>query len=236
MKDTTVVMISHHRPVQGTAQCVERVVQGGALVSFSRGHSDVSLGRCAELTRALDDAINHDFNPMKRVFLLVDDDMHFRPTDALELIRHARETGTPSSAVYGNAGGRVCAYKGDGVQWEVGLGLCAVRMDRLLKLAETLGRVRCGMNAKGIHPFACSGLHPSIPERWTSEDFWLSRNLGGFELLPIGAGHYKTYPMFPDEETVRKVVAGDALGTELAAEHHQGYWPDRGAVEAGLDR
>lgn len=177
----------------------------GARVLLGTEISDVTLAR----NRTLSAALTHDAE--RDVLLLLDDDIVFTPTTSQALVDYARETGRPVSAVYGNAKGKLCLC---GMNWDpkakrkmVGLGCCAIPLLRLTEYANTLPDVE-GPDETILKPL-CQSSYVVDWEgklKWCSEDFWLSRELGGFDLLPLAVKHLKTVPLFPDEITLQAIA------------------------------
>lgn len=214
MKNTVIVLITHRAAVDGTKSCIEKLQQEGAVLIHAKGHADLSCGRSCEITRAMDYLVGKGADPKESVVLFLDDDMHFTKEQAQTLVDYVRTTGRPGSGVYGGSNGRLCASNKSGIEWEVGMGFMACRLDHLIRIAEGLSRLRLELypDERGIVPFSRSGEHPTAPGRWTSNDYWFCRELGGVDLLPLSIGHYKQIPIFPDDETVRKVIAKEDLG------------------------
>jgi hypothetical protein len=178
----------------------------------------------------MDYLVHKEADPKEAVVLFLDDDMHFAKEQAQQLVDHVRLTGLPASGIYGGSSGRLCVNRQSDIEWEVGMGFMAVRLDHLIRLAATLPRLYLEQyqdpsgQKRGIVPFSKSGEHPTAPGRWTSNDYWFCRELGGVQILALpttptaddrgtlSIGHYKQIPIFPNEETVTKVLAGEDLG------------------------
>lgn len=223
MDRTLIVCASHHGVSLETQQCIAELRKHGARLLSSTGVADVALARNQVLTLALAQKGDAD------VFLLVDDDMVWTLASAAKLVGLARETKKPHSGAYATKDGHLAATpldwnatRADGLRM-VGLGFCAVPVTALERLAAELaaGRVGAavgsvvGPNGERLIPFCESSVvipkHDGIP-RWCSEDYWLCRSLGGVLLAPyVAAGHLKTVPLWPDDETLRLLAANQPL-------------------------
>jgi hypothetical protein len=237
LKQTIVLQVSYRRPCEETDECIANLRKAGALLHQEKGYSAPGFGRSQSLTTVLDGAIKEwGVEALaKRVVLLVDDDATFRVSDALELVTHTGETGRCASGVAANANGFIAAFRSDGMEWEVGMHFAAVRLDKVHELSKRLPRLR-GSRAGGLFPFFCEGVHPSVPDRWTPEDFWFCREMGGFDLLPIGVGHIKQWPLYPDQKTLDAIRNGTPLEDMPPAVQHQGKFSELGApVSLGRD-
>lgn len=187
--------------------------RGARLVSLA-GIADVALARNEVLTLAL------ARNDSADVCLLVDDDMVFDIAAAAKLVGFARRTGKVHSGAYATKDGKLAAtrFDWDGRRtdglWMVGLGFCALPFGKLEALAQKLGTV-IGPQGKQIVPFCQSAVVVPAHDqkaRWCSEDYWLCRALGGVLLAPyVAAGHLKSVPLWPDDETLERLAQGVPL-------------------------
>jgi len=147
---------------------------------------------------------------------MVDDDMLFTVEQAQELIDHARTTGVPASAMYATTAGTLAATRAkvadpsERPRWYTGLGLMAVPAWRLLELALRSERFKIWDDREHIG-FTWSKAEGG--EYW-SEDYTLCKRFGGVHLLPIGVGHLKTIPIYPDETTITAIREGRRLLAE----------------------
>lgn len=212
--DRTLVVCASYRGVElRTQACMAALQKHGARLLSGTGIPDVALARNNVLTRALAQRGSCD------VFLLVDDDMVWTLGAAAKLVGLARQTGEAWSAAYATKEKHLAATP---LEWDaqrtdglcmVGLGMCAVPVAKLEALALELGVV-VGPNNSGIVPFCqCRVVtpeHDHIP-RWCSEDYWLSRALGGVRLAPIAVGHLKQMDIWPDDETIKRLAEGIPL-------------------------
>jgi hypothetical protein len=213
-------------------QTRDSIAQLRGCPMFGReGISDVTLGRAVLLTAVCDDprAQRYDQHgaplpsdtPTFDTVLLVDDDMVFTREAAERLVEKARKTQRAVSACYVTADGYStattwpAAVKGnakgpDGeLPFLVGLGLCAVPMRLLQRIASERPRVRVNADQQVI-PFCTSGPDYSVGA-WTSEDHSLCYALGGVLVEPVPAGHLKRIALYPDAESMARIVAGVEL-------------------------
>lgn len=222
MEGTLIVCASHHGVALETQQCMAALQKQGARLLSATGVADVALARNQVLTHALHFVAQPQVKPPD-VFLLVDDDMVWKPEAAAELVQRARSTGECWSAAYATKDGGLAATpldwdasRTDGLRM-VGLGFCAVPVAKLEALGKRLGLV-VGPNGKALYPFCqCATVKPEHDgiTRWCSEDYWLCLSLGGVRLAPyIAAGHLKTVPLWPDDETLRRLADGTPLGSD----------------------
>lgn len=214
MDRTLIVCASHHGIELQTQACITLLQKHGARLLSATGIADVALARNDVLSRALAHKGPAD------VFLLVDDDMILTLSAASKLVGLARQTGECWSAAYATKEGALAATplewdasRTDGLRM-VGLGCCAIPVAKLEALAERLGLV-IGPHDKRIYPFCecrvVTPAHDGLP-RWCSEDYWLCRALGGMRLAPyVAAGHLKQIPLWPDDETLRRLAEGVPL-------------------------
>jgi hypothetical protein len=212
MDRTLIVCATHHGVELRTQACMTALQQHGARLLSATGIADVALARNQVLTDALRKKGAAD------VFLLVDDDMVWTLEAAAKLVSLARQTAAPWSGAYATKDGHLAAtplewdaHRTDGLRM-VGLGFCAVPVAQLEALAQRLGAV-VGPHGNPLIPFCeCRVVRPehdNIP-RWCSEDYWLSRVLGGVRIAPfVAAGHLKQVDLWPDQETL-KLLAENA--------------------------
>jgi hypothetical protein len=68
-------------------------------------------------------------------------------------------------------------------------------------------RLRPSLPMAGEIPEWCqTGRHPDYPGEWLPEDFWFCHHFGGVVLLPVGIGHIKPMPLWPDERMLREIM------------------------------
>ena len=222
----TIVAMSCNRSMQErTRYCVQNLCNAGAQFSLQTGSADVALARNMCLTMALRGltTINRerlrlpDWQdvPLFDTVLMVDDDMEFTLEQAQELVTHARETGVPASAMYGTLNGTLAATRlftppPAPQLWVVGLGLLAIPSSKLAELAKASPSF--DIHGETQAEFTWSGV---VHGRWYSEDYMLTRRLGGVHLLPIPVGHLKTIPLYPAPETVACIREGKRLPGDL---------------------
>lgn len=173
-----------------------------------RGASNVATARNVAYTAVHDDLEREGWKP-SAVIVSIDDDMSFQPQSLADLVKHVRRNARPASGVYPTAEGKLHGTNTRGVEWECGLGFCAFSVAHLQDLAARLPLLAMGDSR--VRPFCCDGQHPTLPSSWTPEDWWFSRELGGFDLLPIPVGHLKTFPIWPDAETLRRIAEHEPL-------------------------
>ncbi len=245
---STIVVCSYNRPIQAQTQSViDAMTRHGAAYVPQTGSADVALARCYALTGACDAlrvlnkmvqeaaAAGRAKRPDYDTVLMVDDDMLFELDQAQELINYTRKNAVPASALYATITGGIAAMPmpgkvtlpGEKGLWLAGLGLLAIPAWMLLRLeAESETFVTLQGTKRAFTSSTCRD------GRWYSEDFELCHRLGGVHLLPIAIGHLKTIPIYPDDETVRKVTAGIALPESLSAEELDALEPNRIARNA----
>jgi len=174
----------------------------GAGVSKWEGASDVTLARNISLSKACEVLLQH---PRFEVVLMVDDDMVWKVEQAKQLTEHCRNTKRPCSGCYVMKDGRMAAHH-DGKMWQVGLGFVAIPRQLLLDLYVTSRRFT-GANGDPVREFTRSGVEGEWKGEWKGEDFWLTRRMGGVDLLPIGVGHIKPLVLYPQPETLAAFIA-----------------------------
>ncbi len=212
----TLLVCSHNRPIQAeTKKAIGALCNAGAaLLDHSGAPSDVTLARNLALSAACDHLRSM---PDRDVVLMVDDDMIFSLTDAEELADHARSHKVPASAMYATTMGTLAACRlytapGERQRWVVGLGLLAIPAAALLELEQRSEP----FDFMSTERRGFTWSHAAHRAYW-SEDFTLCRRLGGVHLLPIGIGHMKTIPIYPDADTIERIRTDRPLPTELDA-------------------
>jgi len=210
----TVIVCSTNRPVQEkTREAIELLCAHGAELIWQTGSADVAFARNVALTGALRCVATH--NKVRKepidVVLMVDDDMLFTLEQAQELVTHARETGVAVSAMYATlmvtlAATRLYTPPGEQQRWLAGLGLLAIPF----ALVQDVARRSELFNSHGEErvEFTWSAAHGG---EWFAEDYTLCRRLGGVHLLPMGVGHLKVIPVYPDAETIRRIANNERL-------------------------
>jgi len=203
----TLLVVSTNREIDFEAQnSINAALAAGAGMVLQRGTSDVALARNIALSITCDTFRQW---PERDVALMLDDDIIFSLEQARAVVDRARLTQGCVSGLYATSGGTMAATRRmapDG-RWLVGLGFVAIYRDVLLKLErESEG---FWWKEKLHHAFTWTAVDGK--ERWWSEDYRLCQRLGGVEVLPIGVGHMKKIPIYPDDETLARVARGDAL-------------------------
>lgn len=218
----TIVVISYNRPIQEpTRALLGDLMKQGVAVVTQNGCADVALARNLALTgacqayRQLLEKAGPD-TPARDTFLMLDDDMLFTLDQVQTLIEHTRETGVAASAMYATAVGTLAAMRlrepidNEAQRWVTGLGMLAIPAALMLELEQ---RSETFPLKKGRHTaFTCSAMFEG---HWYSEDYTLTRLLGGVHLLPMAVGHLKTIPIYPDAETVGLIRDGKRLPGDL---------------------
>jgi hypothetical protein len=187
-----------------TRECCER---SGLRSTVIGNINDTALARNITLTKCV--RSGRDFD----VVLLVDDDMVFHPEAATSLVSLAHEMQAPVSAAYLTREGDVAAtpmeeelssnWKDN--RWLTGLGLVAIPLKMLKELA--LKSVDVSEDPLEIIAFCWSGPGAFRGRaKWFSEDYCLLSRLGGAILMPVGAGHLKTVPIWPSEESLKQLA------------------------------
>lgn len=206
--------------VMSLATIGERV----AVVKVERV-SCVALARNRALTAALQLALQSG----APVVVCIDDDMVFSSETFGRLVRLASDLGRPVSGMYATAHGTLAARQApdlvpiqvDGMErtaWLTGGGMLAIPTSLLEEIAAEVGTIR--EQTGSFHPFCRAGVRATDSRgnilsepTWESEDYALSRVLGGVHLAPLGVGHVKPIVIWPDAETVRRVREGEGLET-----------------------
>lgn len=224
MKHTVIVCSSNRAVQEKTRHGIETLVNAGAELVWQTGSADVAFARNMALTGALRHiatrnkaaaapkpssfALQYDpggvTNPPDPLdtILMVDDDMEFTLAQAQELVNHSRREGVAASAMYATTLGTLAATRlytppGNQQRWLVGLGFLAIPLAVLQDVArrseifESHGEERV--------EFCWTAAYDGS---WCAEDYTLCRRLGGVHLLPMGVGHLKVLPVYPDDHTI----------------------------------
>lgn len=225
MHGVVVALPVYGAPSRVTIQSIRSL---GAVRTFElHGCSDIAMARNRLLTSVLEETKGTDAD----VVLCVDADMVFTRETVEDLVGRARSTGRAWSAIYASASGHLCAaLREDLEEWVdpvtqvtyhaylAGMGLMAIPLELLRALAQKRKPIR---GPKGmIYPLCTTGPRytdahgqPMVPY-WESEDYSLSRRLGGVLLAPVSAGHEKPIPLWPDDATVETLARGGRLVQE----------------------
>ena len=220
MKNLILVTSSNRSPEKHTARLWHAMERAGAAHLKQDGSPDVAFARCMALTAACAVLRAH---PDREVVVLMDDDMIGPLETVAELARRAIETGRPCSAVYATQSAHLAAtrWKVHGEQkrdadgrmlWLVGLGLLAVPRALMLELDERLPKFV--YRTQQLTAFTSCG---ECEGEWLAEDYRLSMNLGGVRLEPLGFGHIKKTPLWPDVETLDLIASEASLDADDAA-------------------
>ncbi len=205
MKKTVVLVSSNRQLEKQTQDTLRRFGRLGATTLLESGSPDVAFARC----RALSFACSHlrEF-PEKDTVLMMDDDMEVADDTAQAVVDKSRELGIACAAVYSTLSAKIAASRWaerPGL-WLSGLGLMAIPRALLLELEENSE----SFSIRGMHYSAFTWCGPQNGE-WVAEDFRLSMRLGGVHLCPLGVGHIKKGALWPDDETLAKIAAGENL-------------------------
>jgi|SRR6478752_4085887 len=215
MKKTLMVISTNRGLHPQTLKAVRACRNAGARLIEQSGSSDVALARNHALSMAKR-ALELDEGKGIDTILMVDDDIVFSLNDAQRVVDRTRETGAPASATYVQQGGQLAASRmlpecaiatGEPVipmrpgSWHVGLGFVAFSAAALLELAADSHEF--SMRGETCWEFTRS---TAIDGAYVSEDYCLSRRLGGVELLPLEVGHLKLTPIYPNEKLLSKVA------------------------------
>ncbi len=213
MKNTIIVCSSNRAVQEKTRVAIENLCAHGAELIWQTGSADVAFARNMALTGALRCVATHNETreELIDVVLMVDDDMEFSLDQAQELVTHARTTGVAVSAMYATMMGTLAATRvytppGERQRWLAGLGLLAIpfhlvrEVARRSELFHSHGEERV--------EFTWCAAHNG---EWFAEDYTLCRRLGGVHLLPMGVGHLKVVPVYPDAETIRRIANNERL-------------------------
>lgn len=220
----TLLVISTNRGLwPETLESVRALRNAGARLVQQEGSSDVSLARNHALSMAAI-ALELESGQSIDTILMVDDDIVFTTEDAQRLVDRCRETGGPCSGLYVQAGGQLAASRmpshcrtrpGGPMRpmrpgtWQVGLGFLAFSAAQLVELAERSPSFT--LRGARLREFTRSG---AIDEDYVSEDYCLSRRLGGVELLTLEVGHLKMIPLYPSAGAAKQVCDAAAEGGE----------------------
>lgn len=200
---STMIVCSYNRPMQeGTRAVFQRLTRSGAAYVSQTGSADVALARNIALTGALRSIRSIASRAGTWVILMVDDDMTFTEEQAQVVVDEARRTGVACAAMYATTKGTLAASRlapvpGQRQRWLAGLGLLAIPLPLLLDVEarSTVFELDDGPHTE----FTWSACDDG---KWYSEDYLLCRRLGGVYLLPVGVGHLKTVPLYPDQQTI----------------------------------
>jgi hypothetical protein len=179
-------------------------ISAGVGVIKWEGSSDVTFARNISLSKA-SEALLHNLTRFDTV-LMVDDDIVWSVEQAQALVDHTRKSGRPASGCYIMKDGRVAAHF-DGTAWQTGLGFLAIPSRLVLDLYGMSRRFK-GANGEPVREFTKSGVEGSDPDEgeWKGEDYWLTRRLGGVDLLPISVGHIKPMVLQANPEKLAEFI------------------------------
>lgn len=222
MQNLILVTSSNRGAEKHTARLFAALEARGAAHVKQDGSPDVAFARCMALTAAC--AVLR-VRPERSVVVMMDDDMVCPVETVEELARRAIDSGKACSAAYATQSAHLAAtrWKVDGQQkrdvdgrllWLVGLGLIAVPRELLLEVDAASPK----FTYRGQTLTAFCGSYAEDGE-WWAEDYDLSRNLGGVRLEPLGVGHIKKMPLWPDDETLQLIATEADLPPDDQATH-----------------
>ena len=211
MSKRMVVCSSYKGVSQQTQSGLNECMKAGWASYIQTGCADVALARNIALTTILDRVPDDPDHAL----LMLDDDIVFGVQDAENVCAMACETGVPVSAIYPTADGRMAAMRlvpgfDDREQmYLTGLGFLAIPGNCLHGLLSESEKTTHA--AKPLIVFTWTGP-ASVEEKsghkntdmWLSEDYRMTLRLGGVLLAPIGVGHLKHVPLYPDGETLER--------------------------------
>lgn len=212
MKNTVIVVSTNRQIFEKTAVCIDRLTAAGARVLIQRGSACVAAARNIALSGACEYLRAHE---NVDTVLMVDDDMLFTLEHAVSVVAAARFNGVATSAMYATlvttlAAMRLPRAASETQRWLTGLGFIAV--PRALLLALEASSETFSFYKQPFREFTWACVEDGL---WMSEDFRLTKRLGGAHLLPVAVGHLKTLPLYPDPHTIRAIAMGDPLREEL---------------------
>lgn len=222
MQNVILVTSSNRSPEKHTGRMFAQLERLGAAHVKQDGSPDVAFARCMALTAACEVLRAH---PSRDVVLMVDDDMIGSVENIAELCTRATGTGRACSGIYATQSGHLAAtrWRVQGLQqrdedgrmlWLVGLGMVAIPRALLLHVDEQLPKFR--YRDQVLTAFTGCGAEDG---EWMAEDYQLSRNLGGVRLEGLAFGHIKKMPLWPDQETIDKLVVEEVLPDDGDTEH-----------------
>lgn len=216
-----IVLLSSNREIHpATTDSVRKLRELGASYIAQLGSPDVALARNLALSAAAAAFQKHD---ALELVLMIDDDMLFEVAQAQEIAARVLETRHAASGVYATMGKTTACTRDPALiselfgnvaargEWLAGLGFLCIHRRRVLELAESSEPFL--WQGKPCWEFTKTHVLPGS-KRWWSEDYWLSVRLGGVEVLPMGIGHLKTIPIYPDDATLDLIRRGAPLPTD----------------------
>lgn len=203
MKNLVIVIASNRpQPNDQLFKSLARFAAHGTAIIHHVGTSDVALARniSLSLTYSVLQQKKHD------MVLMLDDDMVFGDDDVVQVLKHAFESGRPTSACYVLAGGALAARRKNG-KWSTGLGFLAIPAKLLLELGDNSEAFECpheGSKTLRVLEFTESRIVKVDGKReWQGEDFVFCERLGGVDLVPVSVGHLKQQVLRPSQEHLK---------------------------------
>ena len=200
-----VIVIATNRP-QPNEKLLKSLVsfaaRGTAIIQHV-GTTDVALARNISLTLVHDVLKQGQHN----MVLMLDDDMVFTDDDVIEVVKHAYESGRPTSACYVMANGSLVARRKNG-KWMTGLGFLAVPAKVLLNLAESSETFRCPIDEHKSLDIIKFTECRIVKREWQGEDYVFCERLGGVDVVPVGVGHIKQQILKPSTPHLKDFLDG----------------------------
>jgi hypothetical protein len=201
MKKTLVVVSSNREWERQTKDSVRAMQDAGAKLLHETGSASVTFARnralsltCEHLRGVLSD---------RDVVLMVDDDMEISLDRAQRVVDVTRRSGVAASAAYATAVSTLagCRWQAKPGRWLAGCGCLAIPVALLLELErESEAFVVAGRTYRQFT------WDQALDGEWIGEDFRLCMRLGGVQMLAIGVGHVKKWPLWPDSETLQRIA------------------------------
>lgn len=203
MKNLIIVVASNRpQPNDQLFKSLAGFAARGTAIIHHVGTTDVALARNISLSLACNvlQQKKHD------MVLMLDDDMVFSDDEVIAVLKHAYESGRPTSACYVLASGALAARRRDG-KWSTGLGFLAIPAKLLLEVAANSEPFQCpheGSKIMEVLEFTESRIVKVGGKReWQGEDFVLCQRLGGVDLVPVAVGHLKQQVLRPSQEHLK---------------------------------
>lgn len=205
MKNVFLVCCSNRNMERQTERMMVGLQKLGAALIEQGGCAEVAFARNLALTSVVN---LMPLNPTRTVVLMIDDDIVFKLEDVYALIKHALASGHATSACYVLSDGRLAAKPWKNGTWLTGLGMLAIPSSLLLKCALASETCIDGESKKPVYELTSSRSELIDGVRtWMPEDFRLTMNLGGVDLLPISVGHIKPKVLAPEQQGLAEFLA-----------------------------
>src|SRR4030095_9171090 len=139
MKNLVIVMASNRPQPNGQLfKSLATFIAHGTAIIHHVATTDVALARNISLS------LTHNLLQQKKhdMVLMLDDDMVFTDDEVVLVLKHAFESGRPTSACYVLANGALSARRREG-KWFTGLGFLAIPAKLLLELGDNSEAFEC---------------------------------------------------------------------------------------------